>query len=741
MMTKDQIVEEFYNKYNNDLFYIPAEKQNEINPTKPGKVIYKYNFKKQPITKAAFIEHLTTGSRVVTIGQLNTHNQCKWGVIDIDDYNSAFVDSVKQKIYSNKYPLNIVQSASGGLHLYLYSQEPISGALMRNALVYYKDQLGLKPNTEIFPKQSELTKDNPYGNMIKLPYPSGIDSKEIQTHLSKAKEFAKPVSFFENLPKITVNENNSEKKTTKEAFTIKQIKQNIRNKVDHPRGGTFDNWITDLTAKLIAARKTDKQIATEIRTCWLYADKDPAGKFQNQDQETYIANKINNRRKGIGQKDPEELREKFIENVYFVRKSANYFNAEYNDIYSKEVIETEYAWIMEPKVSPTQFFKFHYAKKIVEDFMYRPSKYNPDDIIFELEKKKYINSYKPNDLVPIEGDLTIFNDHMEYLFPRENERNHVLDFISYTVQHPGEKIRHALFIVSEAKQVGKGRLFALWKKILGSGNTSEIEINEALDKAKGYLDNQLVLIDELKSQDNFTENKKLVNFLKRIISETNHRSRQLYVDFKEKYSTANFILHSNELNALSLDADDPRYFVIDCDVERKDESYYERFNDCLEGKGAAIVLHYLKNRKISDTFNSKGKAPQTEAKLNMAKSNDHPFTQKVIDDFTTRNYPFEKDIIASGDLRIHYEKIDKQKIFRLNDIANALVSIGGLKLGQSEYIYNGKSTYPTLWIIRNHEQYKDLTVKQIIDQKLYVHAYDEDSLTAGKYIKNQPHHF
>jgi hypothetical protein len=208
------------------------------------------------------------------------------------------------------------------LHLYLYSQEPISGALMRNALVYYKDQLGLKPNTEIFPKQSELTKDNPYGNMIKLPYPSGIDSKEIQTHLSKAKEFAKPVSFFENLPKITVNENNSEKKTTKETFTIKQIKQNIRNKVDHPRGGTFDNWITDLTAKLIAARKTDKQIATEIRTCWLYADKDPAGKFQNQDQETYIANKINNRRKGIGQKDPEELREKFIENIYFVRKSA-----------------------------------------------------------------------------------------------------------------------------------------------------------------------------------------------------------------------------------------------------------------------------------------------------------------------------------------------------------------------------------------------------------------------------------
>ena len=154
MITQDQIVEEFYNKYNNDLFFIPAEKQDEIDPTKPGKVIYKYNVKKQPITKAAFIEHLTTGSRVVTIGQLNKHNQCKWGVIDIDDYNPVLVDSVKQKIYLNKYPLNIVQSVSGGLHLYLYSQEPISGALIRNALAYYRDQLELKRNTEIYPKQS-----------------------------------------------------------------------------------------------------------------------------------------------------------------------------------------------------------------------------------------------------------------------------------------------------------------------------------------------------------------------------------------------------------------------------------------------------------------------------------------------------------------------------------------------------------------------------------------------------------
>jgi hypothetical protein len=735
MITQDQIVEEFYNKYNNDLFYIPAEKKGKIDPTKPGKVIYNYSVKKQPITKAAFIEHLTTGSRVVTIGQLNKHNQCKWGVIDIDDYNPAFVDSVKQNIYLNKYPLNIVQSVSGGLHLYLYSQEPISGALMRNALAYYRDQLELKRNTEIYPKQSELTKKNPYGNMIKLPYPSGIDSKEIQTHLSKAKEHAKPISFFENLPKVIADEKNSEKKTIKETFTIKQIKQNIKNKVDHPRGGTFDNWITDLTAKLVAARKTDKQIATEIRTCWLYADKDPVGKFQNQDQDTYIENKVRNFRNKSNLEDPEILREKFIRNIYYVRTSSRYFNVELNNCYTKEAIETEFACIMEPKISPINYFKFHPDKTIVEDFLYRPNKYDPKEIIFELDSKKYINTYKPNNLLAIPGDISIFKEHLNYLFPIEFEKEHVLDFICYMIQNPGVKIRHALFIVSEEKQIGKGRLFHFWRKIFGHNNTTEIDINEALDKAKLFLDNQLVLIDELKSQDNWTENKKLVNFLKRIISEENHRNRELYVDFKEKHSTANFILHSNELNALSVDPQDPRYFVINCDVERRPDSYYEKLNEFIESdNGASYVLHFLQNRTISDSFSAKGAAPATAAKREMAKHNLHPFTQRVLEDYSTQVWPFNKDVVAASDVKIHYEKIDRVKINRNNIVSESLLAIGGVKLGQAAYEEMGQTTFPTLWVINNQDKYKNLSATEVIKQKLYSHAYNIDEF--GKYSPN-----
>ena len=244
-----------------------------------------------------------------------------------------------------------------------------------------------------------------------------------------------------------------------------------------------------------------------------------------------------------------------------------------------------------------------------------------------------------------------------------------------------------------------------------------------------------MLIDELKSQDNWTENKKLVNFLKRIISEENHRNRELYVDFKEKHSTANFILHSNELNALSVDPQDPRYFVINCDVERRPDSYYEKLNEFIESdNGASYVLHFLQNRTISDSFSAKGAAPATAAKREMAKHNLHPFTQRVLEDYSTQVWPFNKDVVAASDVKIHYEKIDRVKINRNNIVSESLLAIGGVKLGQAAYEEMGQTTFPTLWVINNQDKYKNLSATEVIKQKLYSHAYNIDEF--GKYSPN-----
>ena len=94
-----------------------------------------------------------------------------------------------------------------------------------------------------------------------------------------------------------------------------------------------------------------------------------------------------------------------------------------------------------------------------------------------------------------------------------------LDWKAYQYQNPGKKIRHALILQSDEFQLGKGSLFDVHRDILGHGNTRKIELEEALDKGKGFLINAItVLIDEAKSSGSWSEKAKLINTLKTIIS-------------------------------------------------------------------------------------------------------------------------------------------------------------------------------------------------------------------------------
>ena len=67
-------------------------------------------------------------------------------------------------------------------------------------------------------------------------------------------------------------------------------------------------------------------------------------------------------------------------------------------------------------------------------------------------------------------------------------------------------------------------MFDLLRLMLGLHNTRKIELEESLDKGKGYLINaQTVLIDEAKSSGSWSEKSKLINTLKTIIEAVSDR--------------------------------------------------------------------------------------------------------------------------------------------------------------------------------------------------------------------------
>ena len=110
---------------------------------------------------------------------INEKGEVNYGAIDVDVYNDPkLIDRVVDQIYDEKLPLAPCYSNSGGLHLYLFSKEPMKAEIIIKILKHYNKHLGTKAK-EIFPKQTKLNwlekkKRFEYGNGIHLPYRSCI---------------------------------------------------------------------------------------------------------------------------------------------------------------------------------------------------------------------------------------------------------------------------------------------------------------------------------------------------------------------------------------------------------------------------------------------------------------------------------------------------------------------------------------------------------------------------------------
>ena len=169
-------------------------------------------------------------------------------------------------------------------------------------------------------------------------------------------------------------------------------------------------------------------------------------------------------------------------------------------------------------------------------------------------------------------------------------------------------------------------MFDIHRDILGNHNTRKIELEEALDKGKGYLINAItVLIDEAKSSGSWSEKTKLINTLKTIITEGTAGIRQLYKDYREQDTNTNYWINTNYRDAFALPANEVRYWVYFSDAKRNQKMLDEFHNHRLHGKLAAGVMAELLDRKVK--FNPLGLAPWTPYRDEMSSLADRPLNE------------------------------------------------------------------------------------------------------------------
>lgn len=121
---------------------------------------------REEVTLDRWQAHLD-GETPLGVVPIDENSTCCWGSIDYDEYDEDLVAHIRA---AERWPLVPCRSKSGGLHLFMFTTEPVPAGDMLSTLRAVAASIGLA-GSEIFPKQAQvLTERGDFGNWMVMPY-------------------------------------------------------------------------------------------------------------------------------------------------------------------------------------------------------------------------------------------------------------------------------------------------------------------------------------------------------------------------------------------------------------------------------------------------------------------------------------------------------------------------------------------------------------------------------------------
>ena len=312
-----------------------------------------------------------------------------------------------------------------------------------------------------------------------------------------------------------------------------------------------------------------------------------------------------------------------------------------------------------------------------------------------------LNTWRDPKVTPAEGDVTPFLKHLEYLFSSQEERDILLDWMAYNVQHPGSKILWAIVIKGD-EGVGKSYFADVMRSLVGKENVST-PTNEQIHEP--YTDwqkaCQLVVVEEIMMKGRLD----MMNKLKTVITQEITNIREMFKPTYSQPNRFNIIMFTNHDDALLIDNKDRRYCFLRTDAKLTNIEYYESLWEWTR-KTSSIqaLLAYMLQRDLSK-FNPKAKAPMTEAKKDLIKISRSSLEEWIATGIEDESFPFNSDLIAVRHLRSR--KICPPGLDKYSDhkFADALRKCGAVQY-PTRIILADKSK-ATLWILRRPDMWKN----------------------------------
>ena len=424
----------------------------------------------------------------------------------------------------------------------------------------------------------------------------------------------------------------------------------------------------------------------------------------------------------------------FYKDVIYIKLDDRWYDKSTGEEYRQTAIKVTYGSYFDSDVIKN--FSNNPDAQLVEKTIYRPDlwKDNEDPIVIDEKGLSQLNNYRPGGVEAMEPDtpekkkeLQMFKDLVRKLTEHEGTGitddgqevklyDYVLDHLSMPFQRRGEKVRSSIIFHSEKFQVGKTTLVKIIRKGLGIDNCTIITPQNAVAREKGFIEHQLVLVDEIKIDGTIDEKKSVMNTLKPLMTEEVQDCRPLFKDWRRVFATTNYILNTNHKDAMALDDDEARYTCIDVGKSRQQlggGEFYDPLYDAFEyGTLANVVKHFLSKRKISENFVPSDPCLKTNFLKEMSKAGGHPVLPEVEEYFNAGDEPFHQSILVFGEAW-DYLKKEKRVKAKSSDFKKALVQLGCERVGECKHKRSNKNL--TAYIVKNHEFFADKTKSQIIN--------------------------
>ncbi len=287
-----------------------------------------------------------------------------------------------------------------------------------------------------------------------------------------------------------------------------------------------------------------------------------------------------------------------------------------------------------PITPPSVYALNHIKIPTVYDYEYDPSQ--PTDVFFVNRGRKYVNVYSPTypELDARRADQAgeLLQRHLTVLIGEPEYRQTMIDFLAFTVQSPGIKIRWAPLLQS-VEGAGKTFLAKLMSSVLGDEHVKVIDGGSIKSGWNEWcFGRQIVVLEEVRVAG--TNRHEIMNALKPLITNDVISVNERFRNNRQVANISNYMLFSNHHDALALTPGDRRYFVVKSPLQSKQqvlalgEDYFTILFDFIKYHPGAMRA-FLIDWEISPGFRCDGHAPRTKYVQNMVDDSASDLTAAV----------------------------------------------------------------------------------------------------------------